>query len=70
VGFCQLIKLPRLNTIQPFIPDTWDIGIKLLKHRKNILFEKYSLPPDLSEDASREEKSKTSGCSPSKQLDF
>jgi hypothetical protein len=70
VGFCQLIKLPRLNTIQPFIPDTWDIGIKLIKHRKNILFEKYSIPPDLSEDASREEKSKTLTCSPSKQLDF
>lgn len=70
VGFCQLIKLPRLNTIQPFIPDTWDIGVKLLKHRKNILFEKYSIPPDLSEDASRDEKAKTLTCSPSKQLDF
>jgi elongator complex protein 4 len=70
VGFCQLIKLPRLNTIQPFIPDTWDIGIKLLKHRKNIIFEKYSIPPDLSENASRDEKSKTLTCSPSKQLDF
>lgn len=70
VGFCQLIKLPRLNTIQPFIPDTWDIGIKLLKHRKNIIFEKYSIPPDLSEDASREDKNKTLTCSPSKQLDF
>ena len=70
VGFCQLIKLPRLNTIQPFIPDTWDIGIKLLKHRKNILFEKYSIPPDLSEDASREDKSKTVTCSPSKEFDF
>jgi elongator complex protein 4 len=70
VAFCQLIKLPRLNTIQPFIPDTWDIGIKLLKHRRNIIFEKYSLPPDLSEDASRDEKNKSLGCAPSKQLDF
>lgn len=70
VGFCQLIKLPRLNTIQPFIPDTWDIGIKLIKHRRNILFEKYSIPPDLSEDASREDKSKSSSCAPPKQLDF
>jgi elongator complex protein 4 len=70
VGFCQLIKLPRLNTIQPFIPDTWDIGIKLIKHRKNLIFEKYSIPPDLSEDASREEKNKTLTCSPSKELDF
>ena len=70
VGFCQLIKLPRLNTVQVFIPDTWDIGIKLIKHRKNILFEKYSIPPDLSEDASRDEKPKTFACSPSKQLDF
>lgn len=70
VGFCQLIKLPRLNTIQPFIPETWDIGIKLIKHRKNILFEKYSIPPDLSEDASREDKSKSLSCAPPKQLDF
>ena len=70
VAFCQLIKLPKLNTIQPFIPDTWDIGIKLIKHRKNIIFERYSIPPDLSEDASREEKNKTLACSPSKQLDF
>ena len=70
VGFCQLIKLPRLNTIQPWIPETWDIGIKLIKHRKNILFEKYSIPPDLSEDASREEKNKSFSCAPPKQLDF
>ena len=70
VAFCQLIKLPRLNTIQPFIPDTWDIGIKLIKHRKNIIFERYSIPPDLSEDASREEKNKSVTCAPSKQLDF
>jgi elongator complex protein 4 len=70
VAFCQLIKLPKLNTIQPFIPDTWDIGIKLIKHRKNIVFEKYSIPPDLSEDASREDKNKSLTCSPSKELEF
>lgn len=71
VGFCQLIKLPRLNTIQAFVPDTWDIGIKLIKHRRNLLFEKYSIPPDLSEDASRDEKNKsTNSCSTSKQFDF
>lgn len=71
VGFCQLLKLPRLNTMQAFVPDTWDIGMKLLKHRRNLLFEKYSLPPDLSDDASREEKSKTFSCSSSsKELDF
>lgn len=71
VGFCQLVKLPRLNTIQPFIPDTWDIGIKLIKHRKNIIFEKYSIPPDLSEDASRDDKNKTFSCSSStSKLDF
>ncbi|CAF4199355.1 unnamed protein product [Rotaria sp. Silwood2] len=72
IGFCQLIKLPRLNTIQPFIPDTWDIGIKLIKHRKNIIFEKYSIPPDLSQDASRDEKHKTLSCvsSSSTPLDF
>ncbi|CAF1244835.1 unnamed protein product [Rotaria sordida] len=70
IGFCQLIKLPRLNTIQPFIPDTWDIGIKLIKHRKNIIFEKYSIPPDLSQDASRDDKHKTLSCSSSTQLDF
>ena len=71
VGFCQLLKLPRLNTMQAFVPDTWDIGMKLLKHRRNLLFEKYSLPPDLSEDASREEKSKSFSCSSSsKELDF
>ncbi|CAF0984535.1 unnamed protein product [Adineta steineri] len=70
VAFCQLIKLPRLNTIQPFIPDTWDIGIKLIKHRKNLVFEKYSIPPDLSEDASRDDKNKSLTCTPSKQLDF
>lgn len=70
VGFCQLIKLPRLNTIQPLIPETWDIGIKLIKHRKNLIFEKYSIPPDLSEDASREDKQKNFSCTPSKELDF
>ncbi|CAF3407210.1 unnamed protein product [Rotaria socialis] len=70
VGFCQLIKLPKLNTVQPFIPDTWDIGIKLIKHRKNIIFEKYSIPPDLSEDASRDEKNKNFSCSSSSKLDF
>ena len=70
VGFCQLIKLSRLNTIQSFIPITWDIGIKLIKHRKNIIFEKYSIPPDLSEDASRDDKNKTLLCSRPKQLDF
>ncbi|UJR15405.1 hypothetical protein I4U23_002352 [Adineta vaga] len=70
VAFCQLIKLPKLNTIQPLIPDTWDIGIKLIKHRKNLLFEKYSIPPDLSADASRDEKNKSLTCTPSKELDF
>ncbi|CAF1374783.1 unnamed protein product [Rotaria sp. Silwood1] len=71
IGFCQLIKLPRLNTIQSFIPDTWDIGIKLIKHRKNLIFEKYSIPPDLSQDASRDEKNKTSlSCASSTHLDF
>lgn len=71
VGFCQLIKLPRLNTMQGFVPETWDIAMKLIKHRKNLLFEKYSIPPDLSEEASREEKSKTTmSCSSSKEFDF
>lgn len=70
VAFCQLLKLPRLNTIQPLIPDTWDIGIKLIKHRRNLVFEKYSIPPDLSAEASREDKNKSSTCAPSKELDF
>ncbi|CAF0961116.1 unnamed protein product [Adineta ricciae] len=70
VAFCQLVKLPKLNTIQPIIPDTWDIGIKLIKHRKNLVFEKYSIPPDLSADASRDEKTKSLTCTPSKEFDF
>ena len=71
VGFCQLIKVPKLNTIQPFVPETWDIGVKLIKHRKNLVFEKYSIPPDLSEEASRDDKQhKTLSCAPPKELDF
>ncbi|CAF0733848.1 unnamed protein product [Didymodactylos carnosus] len=54
VGFCNIIKLPKLNSITSFIPDTWDIGIKLIKHKKYLLFEKYSIPPDLASDASRD----------------
>jgi elongator complex protein 4 len=70
VAFCQLRKLPRLNSIQAHVPDTWDIAMKLLKHRKNLVFERYAIPPDLADNASRDDKAGGLSCSSSKQLDF
>lgn len=71
VGFCRISKLPRLNSIQTVATETRDIGIKFIRHKKHLIFEKFSIPPDLSDDASRDEKNKTVSCSStSKELDF
>eukprot|EP00035_Acanthoeca_spectabilis_P011435 m.201599 g.201599 ORF g.201599 m.201599 type:complete len:464 (+) comp15347_c0_seq3:226-1617(+) len=50
-GFVHVLKLPRLNTLTPYYPDTLDLAFKL--RRKKFVIERIHLPPDLSETVSR-----------------
>eukprot|EP00038_Savillea_parva_P013429 m.210722 g.210722 ORF g.210722 m.210722 type:complete len:432 (+) comp25261_c0_seq1:98-1393(+) len=50
-GFVRLLKLPRLNTLTCYYPDTLDLAFKL--RRKKFVIERVHLPPDLSETVSR-----------------
>ena len=50
-GFLQLLKLPRLNSLTCFLPDTLDLAFKL--RRKKFVVERVHLPPDMSETVSR-----------------
>jgi elongator complex protein 4 len=50
-GFVHVLKLPRLNTLTCFYPDTLDLAFKL--RRKKFVIERIHLPPDMSETVSR-----------------
>jgi len=51
-GLFHMVRLPCLNSLQPYQPDTLQYAFKV--HRKRFSVEKLYLPPDLSETASRE----------------
>ncbi|XP_076315140.1 elongator complex protein 4-like isoform X2 [Tachypleus tridentatus] len=77
-GLFHILKLPRLNSLTSFIPETKDLCFQLKK--KKFTIEKLHMPPDLSETASRTDKgplvdklsSKLVGCIPATKvtLDF
>ncbi|XP_013786234.1 elongator complex protein 4-like [Limulus polyphemus] len=53
-GLFHIVKLPRLNSLTSFIPETKDLCFQLKK--KKFAIEKLHIPPDLSETASRTNK--------------
>eukprot|EP00041_Stephanoeca_diplocostata_P017243 m.343894 g.343894 ORF g.343894 m.343894 type:complete len:429 (+) comp20637_c0_seq2:94-1380(+) len=50
-GFFRILKLPRINSLSCFLPDTLDLAFKL--KRRKFVIEKLHLPPDMSETVSR-----------------
>eukprot|EP00057_Strongylocentrotus_purpuratus_P018953 XP_011673427.1 PREDICTED: elongator complex protein 4-like [Strongylocentrotus purpuratus] len=50
-GLFHIHRLPRLNTLASYLPDSMDLAFKL--RRKKLTIEKLHLPPDLSETVSR-----------------
>lgn len=50
-GLFHLVKLPRLNSLASYLPETLDLAFKL--RRKKFSIEKLHLPPELSDSASR-----------------
>ncbi|XP_054169283.1 elongator complex protein 4-like [Oppia nitens] len=58
-GLFNIIKLSKLNSFNYYMtPETLDLGFQLKNHKRYLVVDKLSLPPDLSETASR-----TTGCS-------
>nr|XP_039270985.1 elongator complex protein 4-like [Styela clava] len=51
-GLLKIKKLPVLNCILPYMPDTYDLAFKL--RRKRFAVERLHLPPDITESASRQ----------------
>ena len=47
-GLFHLVKLPKINSLQSFIPETLNFGFKA--KRKRFMIEKLHLPPELGED--------------------
>lgn len=56
-GLFNLVKLPRMNSICFFIPETVSFGFKA--RRKRFLIEKLHLPPDITEDTPGNTKNRT-----------
>ncbi|XP_041472160.1 elongator complex protein 4-like [Lytechinus variegatus] len=50
-GLFHIRRLPRLNSLTSYLPDSLDLAFKL--RRKKLTIEKLHLPPDLSETVSR-----------------
>ncbi|CAG0880483.1 unnamed protein product [Darwinula stevensoni] len=50
-GLFHIVKLPVLNSLTHFIPDTLDLAFKL--RRKKFSIERLHLPPELSDTAAR-----------------
>ncbi|KAI6649758.1 Elongator complex protein 4-like [Oopsacas minuta] len=47
-GLFHLVKLPKINSLQSFIPETLNFGFKAKKRK--FVIEKLHLPPELGED--------------------
>ena len=63
-GLFRIHKLARVNALSYAMPETFDLAFKL--RRKAFVIEKLHLPPDLSEDVSRDlGANKASLCQPS-----
>jgi elongator complex protein 4 len=71
-GLFRIAKLPRLNTLNSFMPETLDLAFYI--KRKRLIIEILHLPPDITED-DNEKKGRTttsSACASvgSSKLDF
>lgn len=51
-GLLKIEKLPTLNCLAPYMPDTYDLAFKL--RRKRFAVERLHLPPDITDSASRQ----------------
>ncbi|CAK8695840.1 unnamed protein product [Clavelina lepadiformis] len=77
-GLLKIHKLPRLNSLVNFVPDSFDLAFEL--KRTKFIIEYMHLPPDISETASRQGMDETNdklhprsacgGVSLNKKLDF
>lgn len=56
-GLFRISKLPRLNTLNAYLPETLDLAFYI--KRKRLIVEILHLPPDITEDDS-EKKGRTS----------
>lgn len=53
-GLLQLLRLPRLNSFEPYNPlDSTEFGLKLFSGKRYLTVDKLALPPDLGETVSR-----------------
>ena len=55
-GLFHLVKLPKINSLQSFIPETLNFGFKAKKRK--FVIEKLHLPPELGEDNKQSTKDK------------
>ena len=55
-GLFHLVKLPKINSLQSFIPETLNFGFKAKKIK--FVIEKLHLPPELGEDSKTSTKDK------------
>ena len=69
-GLFHIYKLPRLNTLNSFLPETLDLAFYV--KRKRLIVEILHLPPDITEDDTEKKGRTSTACAsvgPSK-LDF